>query len=613
MNNRVQVFDGDGKHLQSIRIERPRLVQVHQKTGAVYVAQVSRVKGKSTGRLTRYSAFPELKKETHWDVGAVQMMTLDSWAPKPRLWMSNEEINLVMARFQSQGGLRVYEDRGKELKRLLDFDEEAAKSAGANYAGRWDGGAMNHVDCDPVREKVIYKLRATFDLKTGRYEGWMMGNNPKKAETATALMTCDAGGHWGRHVQRGGEISELTFDKRGYMHSHMGSISQGTPPGAPITRMNPDELKTTRYGTHYAEVPYDYGTMWKASGTDKGEEGWVGVIGMPPRNFLGFAWGLSANMRGEIALTFTSMHVPRMDTEHFNSMYSGMEASGGVDAGTKLRSRYASFQRTIKNVDKLGGKVFFIRREPGVPIRGATIWTFDSTGEIKHRAGVVAGMWNNGLGLDEDGYVYFTHVRFAMKGDKPFLHNKGGNFGGKPLNHTNVQPFNSAYIKTAGHGVRFLAKNSTVPLDQFPDRPADLATQNPEGLYSGPGSHVWVKDAEWIYAGSGPVVAQHCHCPQMRGHLDWYKRSYVPEPYRHSVGIVDTAGNLILHVGKYGNFDSGNGPDSSVPLGGDGIATTMVRYVSATDNYLVIADWGQKLVVTKLDYHAEETAAIKAQ
>jgi hypothetical protein len=608
-NNRVQIVNRDGKYLQTIGAEGPRLIQVHQKTGAVYLVHAARVKGKLVGRLTRYSAFPDLKEEAHWDVGAIQLMTLDSWASKPRLWLASEEVNLVMDAYRSEGGLRVYEDRGNELTKIFDFDEEAARSAGANYAGRWDGGAMNQVYCDPVRERVIYKLRATFDLRTGKYEGWMMGNNPAREDLATALMTSETGGHWGLKVHMGGEISEVTFDKRGYMHAHMGSVMDGVPPGGPITRMIPDRIVSMKYGGQFAEVPYDYGDEWRAAQTDK-DQVWTGVIAVPPVNRLGYAWGMGANMRGNIALVMTSMYVPKMDESGFKSIFPGMEESGGIGIERKMQMKYAEFQNTLQNVERQGGRVYFIKREPGVAIQGATIWTFDSSGKVRHQAGVIAGEWNNGVQLDEDGCVYFTNVRPAMKGDKPFLWNKGGNFGGEPIDHHNRQPFNSAYIKTRGHDVRFLQRTSVVPLDTLPQRPPDLTMLTPEGLYHGNDGDTWVKDADWIYAGSGPVVAQHCHCPQMRSHLDWYKRSYVPEAYRHSVGILDANGNLILHLGQYGNFDSGNGPDSLVPLGGDGIATTMIRFVSGTDNYFVIADWGQRLIVTKLSYHAEETAGI---
>jgi hypothetical protein len=96
----------------------------------------------------------------------------------------------------------------------------------------------------------------------------------------------------------------------------------------------------------------------------------------------------------------------------------------------------------------------------------------------------------------------------------------------------------------------------------------------------------------------------------MRIHTDWYKRTFVPEQYRHSIGVVDTAGNLILHIGQYGNFDSGNGPASKIPVGGDGIAFSDARMVSGTDNYLCFSDRGERVIVLKLNYQAEETVAV---
>ena len=37
MNDRIQVFDADGKHLKSIPATKPACVAVHQKTGDIYV------------------------------------------------------------------------------------------------------------------------------------------------------------------------------------------------------------------------------------------------------------------------------------------------------------------------------------------------------------------------------------------------------------------------------------------------------------------------------------------------------------------------------------------------------------------------------------------------
>jgi hypothetical protein len=92
---------------------------------------------------------------------------------------------------------------------------------------------------------------------------------------------------------------------------------------------------------------------------------------------------------------------------------------------------------------------------------------------------------------------------------------------------------------------------------------------------------------------------------------DWYKRTFVPESYRHSIGVVDAAGNLIMHLGRYGNFDSGNGAKSAIPVGGDNIACFLPRFIAATDNYLAFDDRGERLAVLKLNYHAEETTPVR--
>jgi hypothetical protein len=89
----------------------------------------------------------------------------------------------------------------------------------------------------------------------------------------------------------------------------------------------------------------------------------------------------------------------------------------------------------------------------------------------------------------------------------------------------------------------------------------------------------------------------------MRICTDWYKRTWVPEAYRPSAGIVDTEGNLIMHLGRYGNADSGR----------DGKEVTMAHLMdlTATDKYACIPDMAnERIVVAKITYHATETAPI---
>jgi D-serine deaminase-like pyridoxal phosphate-dependent protein len=78
------------------------------------------------------------------------------------------------------------------------------------------------------------------------------------------------------------------------------------------------------------------------------------------------------------------------------------------------------------------------------------------------------------------------------------------------------------------------------------------------------------------------------------------------------VAVLDANGNLITRVGTYGNVDSG-GPDSKVPLAGDGVGLFYAPYVAThTDRRLFIADPGNaRILSVKLGYHAEEKILLK--
>ena len=159
-----------------------------------------------------------------------------------------------------------------------------------------------------------------------------------------------------------------------------------------------------------------------------------------------------------------------------------------------------------------------------------------------------------------------------------------------------------SFIKSEPSGVRMLLKKAIIPMNPLPDRPPEFQRA---------GRDNWIEGAKWIYAGASPVLQGGCECPSSRAHLDWYKRSFVPESYRHAIGVLDTNGNLIMHLGKYGNFDSGLGDKSKIRVGGDDIAMYNVRYISGTDNYLCFDVWGERIAVLRLNYHTEETLAIE--
>jgi D-serine deaminase-like pyridoxal phosphate-dependent protein len=127
----------------------------------------------------------------------------------------------------------------------------------------------------------------------------------------------------------------------------------------------------------------------------------------------------------------------------------------------------------------------------------------------------------------------------------------------------------------------------------------------------------WVEGAEWFYGGvgfAGKNAARSgggCDCYNARFALDAMGRSFAPEIDHYSVAVLDSAGNLILRVGQYGNADSA-GPKSLIPLDGDGVGLFYAPYVATqTDRRLFIADPGNaRIVSVKLSYHATETVRL---
>jgi hypothetical protein len=353
----------------------------------------------------------------------------------------------------------------------------------------------------------------------------------------------------------------------------------------------------------YGETPYDYGDL---PGTDD-RWGLAGIIATKDQGgSKGFQDGIGVNMQGDVAEQCNIYHVPKMDDEARAFAMAGSNTRNAAGVYSEMGgTKYGEFVHSIAEAEKRGEETYFIRRQPGIPLAGATVWTFDATGEVREKCAVNAGGLMAGVQIDENGNLYFVNDRLRVVDgkDSVFLAGKGGVFG-EPDGRHNRQPLIGTLIKTRGKGARVLLSSAPVPLEEKPTRPPDLFSSDHGGL-------AWVEGAEWFYAGASPIVFSGCECPSMRFHTDWYKRSFVPEAYRHSIGALDGNGNLILHIGRYGNHDSADGPKSRIPVGGDGIAMTFVRFVGGTDDRLVFEDHGERIVVLKLNYHAEETVQIQ--
>jgi hypothetical protein len=613
-NNRIQAFSSEGKYLKTIGIDRPKLVGVHQKTGAIYVLHAARVRGKSVDRLTKIASFDDPKVVYRLDDMGGTVFAVDSWTPKPRLWLAGSKTYIgVGTHGASVGGkgpsVRIFEEDGDNLKIIFDFDEEARKEAGKSWFGRWSGGCtvMNgNLECDPVREKFYYARMHVFDLKTGAYEG---------------VFRTPYGGTPLYYPSLHGCINDIGFDKKGYMHIHwdpahgIQGVSRVDPGQArPVANPKGSRVRADRV-MFYPEVPYDYGVEHTVHHT---HAPWKGLIRTKDQGGShGFQYGLGVNMRGDIAEECSIFYIPKME-DSMRELISGHMGNrntvdyGGLQSGSTFT--YERFVQEVHEREKKGERVYFIKREPGIPLSGSTVWTFDSTGELKQECAAIAGDSINGVRLDEDGAIYFVAARPRAFDGKPFLYGKGGTLGTETRKRIqdNRYPFTGTLIKTTpGRKCKVLLSKAVVPLQTVPKRSPEVLGM--DFSHGGTGVPGWVEGKEWLYAGASPIVATGCTCPVQRLHLDWYKRVYVPEAYRHSVGVLDTNGNLIMHLGRYGNFDDAPGGKNGAKPGDTDIGMFQVRMISGTDNYIVFEDWNERLVVLKTEYHAREDAAVRVQ
>jgi hypothetical protein len=204
-----------------------------------------------------------------------------------------------------------------------------------------------------------------------------------------------------------------------------------------------------------------------------------------------------------------------------------------------------------------------------------------------------------GLDIVGQGAAMGHGTQMDARGDIYFLHKSNRVYDGKDF-----FPLTGCLIKFERGKGRFLATRRAVlplPPELRPDIPPQL-----EGY--------WVKDVEWIYPAVG--AARHsspCQCWTSRFALDAFGRSFAPEVVRNQVAVLDTNGNLILHVGRYGNVDNGVPlvkndklwTQEPRPIGGDEVALMYACYTAVhSDRRLFIADAGNgRILSVKLGYH----------
>jgi hypothetical protein len=235
-------------------------------------------------------------------------------------------------------------------------------------------------------------------------------------------------------------------------------------------------------------------------------------------------------------------------------------------------------------------------------MRWGEIHIWDKHGKLV-KEDAVPGMGHlNGIGIDPDDNIYVLAASRRL-------------VDGKPVDPGLERDVSGAVFKVPAGKVKVLAPGGVpvpLPAESQPKRSIDIG---------GFGSYTsgWVEGAEWFYGGIGFGTPGSCVCWNCRFDLDYFNRSFAPESLHCSVAVLDSSGNLILRVGKYGNVDDGKpleskgGPADPNSIGGDEVALMYACYVGThTDRRLFIADAGNaRIVSVKLGYHAEEKIPLK--
>jgi len=329
----------------------------------------------------------------------------------------------------------------------------------------------------------------------------------------------------------------------------------------------------------FREVPWDYGEERERQGNDGG-------------------------IYGRTTPVIAGLHMPSTSPVCYHQ--GGIYVSPKGDVIASCAYRYVGISsgrlagKQVHRIDVYKPRIF-----PGRVVNSTSpcIHVWDKHGKLKYEDAVPGVGQCDGVAIDRDDNIYVMHAPTRVLDGRRYFNEMSETL-------MKVRPNRSRVVSSRGSPVQ-------LPESGRPRRPPDLqSTRHGEA---------WVENAEWMYGGVGFAgfnMIGHgggCACWFSRFTLDLFARSIAPEPHQYRVAVLDSAGNLILRIGRYGNVDDGmplvrqGGPARPRSVGGDEVTLVHACFVGThTDRRIFIADLGNaRIVSVKLDYHATEKVALK--
>lgn len=526
-NDRIQVFDKSSKLIKSIKVNNPRKVAVHQKTGEIYVFSWGGLRDSKPNKITIFSALPEAKQKQEdnfqfknynfYSGGNCTNIALDSWTTEPSFWVV----------FKGESIRKIQLSKGKWV---VAFEMEAsAKKDLAKLS--ITSNNIQQLYFNPKSEKLY--VGEPDSSPTGKAWTQLLEIDPETAKSKIIPLPINP--------------QDMAFDLNGSLY-----------------------LRTTNVVSRYdmatwKEIPFDYGEERKSVGKDGGIGGVsssvISAIMLPATGpVCHHQGGMGINVNGDLVI----------------ACHNRLKGGGSVGEPIQGTTQYKPPS--------------FPGRMAGPTTLCVHIW--DKHGKVIGENVIKGVPQTDGLQIDKDNNIYMLATPNRM------IEGKSIDDG---MSSTLIK-FNNEYkgkFLTSGEAPIVLPEN------QHPQRPKELKS-------------IWVENYEWMYGGCGfagfndGAPGGGCACWFVRFKLDFFARSFVPEPMQYSVAVLDSAGNLILKIGQYGNEDS-KGKNSKEPLGGDEVGLFHPGFVTVhSDRRLFISDIGnEKILSVKLKYEVNEVVSLK--
>jgi hypothetical protein len=227
-----------------------------------------------------------------------------------------------------------------------------------------------------------------------------------------------------------------------------------------------------------------------------------------------------------------------------------------------------------------------IRATDKVGATTSCIVAWDQNGKVLTTAAVGNTLYSHGVVMDRDGNIYATYFGVTPAGQKGLfgLKNGGGHWGGV-----------GSLVKFRGgpYPLGGVTADSGVPA---------LAVQGRQGLKG-------IEGALWAYGSMTGHASFGCTCHNVRYDMDYFARPWVMAHHLYSILVLDSNGNLIARLGKYGNVDD---TEADVKAGRDGLRFVWPRSLTVSDRALYVCDHNaRRIVKAALSYAAEETVPVQ--